>query len=182
MAKKQPSNPITFAAPDPAAEAAADANEPMDLLTNLATVVADTFTLYITAHGFHWNVRGDEFSQYHKFFGKIYEDVWGSVDTWGENIRKIGGDVQFRLTDFIATRELDDSPFVVGTIAEMVTQLLAANQMVIDCLNEAFAVATAENQQGIANFAAERIDQHQKWAWQLSASLADDGDETAPAA
>lgn len=182
MAKKQPTNSIAFAAPTAEGEAVSDANESMDLRSTLDRVVADAFTFYITAHGFHWNVRGDEFSQYHEFFEEIYKDVWKSVDTWAENIRKIDGDVQFRISDIVSIREIDDSPFIVGNTSDMVAQLLAMNELVIDCCNETFAAATAENQQGIANFAAERIDQHQKWSWQLKASLVEDGDETAPAA
>lgn len=53
----------------------------------------------------------------------------------------------------------------------LVTSLYATNQCVLTSLNSAFQIANATNEQGVANFLAERIDNHQKWAWQLSASL-----------
>jgi len=143
------------------------------LVKQLHTVLADTFTLYTTAHGFHWNVEGKDFSEYHEFFGEIYEDVWGSIDGWAENIRKLGVFAPFRMTDFISSRELGDPPLIEAKPAAMSAYLLDANEKVLECLNEVFEIATVANQQGIANFAADRIDQHQKWSWQLRSSIRD---------
>ena len=145
--------------------------EETTLAENLPKVLADVFSFYLTTHGFHWNCRGRDFAQYHELFEEIYEDVWQSADGWAENMRKIGLDAPFRMTDFVALRELGDPGPIETTPEVMARQLLLANAQVLECMNEAFALATAENQQGIANYAAERIDQHQKWAWQLRASV-----------
>lgn len=148
-----------------------EAMEETTLAENLPRVLADVFSLYLTAHGFHWNCRGQDFAQYHELFGDIYDDVWTSADAWAENMRKLGLDAPFRMNDLIALRELDDPGPVASSPDVMARELLLANAQVLECLNEAFALATAENEQGIANYAAERIDQHQKWAWQLRASV-----------
>ena len=168
--------------PAPQVEDSKEENEPKvaekpqdsSLAAEMNKVIADTFTLYLTAHGFHWNIRGDEFAQNHEFFEEIYEDVWSSIDAWAENVRKIQDTPIFRLEDIMKTREVKDAPAGLTKAPEMFKALLEMNEKVIECLNETFAAATKANEQGIANFAAERIDQHQKWAWQLRSSLGEE--------
>jgi starvation-inducible DNA-binding protein len=60
------------------------------LTDSLKTVLSDAVTMYFTAHGFHWNVEGQDFSQYHDLFADIYEDVYSSIDPLAEDIRKLG--------------------------------------------------------------------------------------------
>lgn len=172
MARSKSNPTVQFAAPQgvPTAPSA-------NLVANLNRLVADLYTFYVTAHGFHWNVEGDEFVSYHEFFGEIYGDVHDSIDAWAENIRKIGAYAPFRLDDLVQLREIADSTVTNGPASDLVQVLYDQNEGVLSCLNEAFATSTAANEQGIANFAAERIDQHQKWAWQLRSLLVDDGDD-----
>ena len=61
------------------------------LIDKLKELLASTFSLYLKAHNYHWNVTGPNFAQYHEFFGDFYEEVHGSVDTTAEEIRKLGG-------------------------------------------------------------------------------------------
>lgn len=139
------------------------------LIKALKTLVADVVTFYFMAHGYHWNVEGQDFSQYHSLFSDIYEDVYGSIDPISENIRKLGDYAPFSLQKFIDTRTIqfkDVSP----TPKAMSGSLLKANAIVLERLNEAFKEANDADQQGIANFLAERIDMHMKWEWQLKAS------------
>lgn len=142
------------------------------LVISLSTLLSDVTVMYHRAHGFHWNVTGPDFPEWHDKFAEIYEDVYGSIDPIAENIRKIGDFPQFRLAELAARATVSDAT-PSGTDAQtLVADLLATNAGVLASLNDAFTVANAVNQQGIANFLAERIDSHQKWAWQLSASLA----------
>lgn len=140
------------------------------LVKALTEVLADAVVFYFQAHGAHWNVRGGDFSQYHALYAAIYEDVYGSIDPIAENIRKIGGFAPFSLRDMalmtsIPEMNTSDDPMSLSAA------LLASNLQMIVCLQEAFDAATEENQQGIANFIAERIDAHQKWSWQLRMSI-----------
>lgn len=140
------------------------------LAAELGTVLADVFTLYAMAQGFHWNVVGPTFAQDHEFFGEVYEDAWGSVDRIAENIRKVGAPAPAGLSTFVKLREIEDAP-ASSDRKGMYAHLDRANAKVIYCLQEVFAVAERANEQGIANFAAERIDQHQKWGWQIKSTL-----------
>lgn len=139
------------------------------LAAYLKRLLGDVFTLYTTAHGFHWNVLGAGFPQFHELFEEIYEDVYSSIDPIAENVRKLNDFPPFRLPDLVAVRAVEDVEIDRGDGVALAGALAEQNSDVIDCLNAAFDKATADRQQGIANFLAERIDQHQKWAWQLSA-------------
>jgi starvation-inducible DNA-binding protein len=143
----------------------------MMLAASLRRLLADAVTLYLRAHGFHWNVVGPDFAQYHDLFSSIYSDVHGSVDSIAENIRKLNAISPFRLPEFMALRSLVDQPVEAPLPAAMAADLLNGNEQILVTLNNAFAIANASNQQGIANFLAERIDQHMKWSWQLRSSL-----------
>lgn len=137
----------------------------------LGQLLGDVFTLYVQAHGYHWNVAGVQFSQYHDLFSDIAGDVYGSIDPIAENILKLGYDAPATMSQLVAFRELEDPEIVPDTPVAMSTWLLASNMIVLDTLNDTFEQATLENQQGIANFIAERIDAHQKWSWQLRKSI-----------
>ena len=140
------------------------------LVDALKVLLADVVTEYFTAHGFHWNVEGIEFSQYHDLFEEIYSDIYGSIDPIAENIRKMDAYAPYTLTDFIKNRTIQ--PAGVSPIPEtMVQELLKLNDGVLKSLNTAFKAATAADEQGIANFIAERIDMHEKWRWQLRVSV-----------
>ena len=60
------------------------------LADNLKITLANVFVMYFKSHSFHWNVEGPNFSQYHKFLDDLYNDLWDSVDTIAEGVRKIG--------------------------------------------------------------------------------------------
>ena len=142
----------------------------MDALVKaLKEAMADVVTFYFMAHGYHWNVEGQDFSQYHALFADIYEDVYGSIDPLAENIRKLEDYAPFSLQKFIDLRNVEFKD-VDPTPKAMAKSLLTANETVLDSLNSAFDQATKDKHQGIANFLADRIDMHMKWAWQLRAS------------
>lgn len=147
-----------------------------DLSEELTELLADTVTFYLRAHGAHWNVMGTDFAEYHKLFADIYDDVYGSIDPLAENIRKIGVQAPFQLEQFMELRSIGDGDLTTDARA-LATGLLAANDILIAGITEAFECATEYNEQGIANFLADRLDKHQTWRWQLSSSL---GMEVAP--
>ena len=143
----------------------------MEELINLIKVLlADNITLKLKSHGYHWNVEGIEFSQYHELFGEIYADYEEATDTYAEWLRKLDAYAPFKLSRFIELNEVGE-PEITSDPIMMSKDLLMANDMVTMKLNDAFDMATAQRQQGLANFFADRISMHQRWHWQLSASV-----------
>ena len=125
--------------------------------------------MYFVAHGYHWNVEGPDFSQYHDLFGTIYEDVYSSIDPIAEDLRKLDEYAPFTLSKFIELRTVE-SVEVAPNPKAMAKALLKVNEGVLVTIGKAFASATKANEQGIANFLSERENMHKKWHWQLTAS------------
>lgn len=140
-----------------------------ELVKALRTLLGNVVTFYFMAHGAHWNVEGEDFAQYHSLFGEIYEDAYGSIDTIAENIRKLGEYAPFNLKNFIDDRTLEFKAMKPEPKA-MAKALLSANDALIDSVKKAFKAAEAADEQGIANFLAEREDMHKKWRWFLTAA------------
>ena len=158
----------------------ADMNQVPDLNEELTELLADVFSFYLRAHGAHWNVKGSDFSEYHKLFNEIYEDVYGSVDPIAENLRKLGSLAPFTFPSLISLRTIEDAPTTLQDPMALAGDLLTANDIVIDQISDAFDCATAYGQQGVANFLADRLDKHQFWKWQLTASLGQEVTQPSP--
>ncbi len=141
-----------------------------ELTESLKVLVADLVVFKFKAHGYHWNVEGKDFSEYHALFENIYVDADGSIDLFAENIRKLGDYAPYKISRVLQLSTLPESD-VTSNAQTMTSDLLQSNDMLIAKLKQAFNVANGENEQGVANFIAERIDMHQKWSWQLRASL-----------
>lgn len=143
-----------------------------ELKASLRSCLANTFVMYFKTHSFHWNVEGIHFSQYHDFFAGLYEDLYGAVDPLAENLRKLGEYAPKSLTELYNNSSLTENALTVGdSVKQMLNSLVIDNNQLIDCMNETFRLATAQNEQGLANFIADRIDQHKKHGWMLTSSL-----------
>ena len=142
----------------------------LDLVACLSRLLADVVTFRYIAHGAHWNVTGHNFPQYHELLGTIYEDAEGSVDPIAENIRKVGAVAPGSLSQFVALRSLSDPPPSTDA-PTLLAQVADANDAILVSLSATFAAAMDANEQGIANFLSERLDQHEKWRWQLRATI-----------
>ena len=142
------------------------------LADDLKTLLATQNAFVIKAQFFHWNVEGSDFSQLHKFFGKIYEEVNEAIDATAEYIRIME---EYTPGSFERFQELSliSGQIKVPRARLMLQELLEDNQVVIDLLNQCFASAEQENQQGIADFLAGRIDAQGKHGWMLKAFLKD---------
>jgi starvation-inducible DNA-binding protein len=145
--------------------------EKIVLAEKLSQLLSDVVTMKFIAHGYHWNVKGIEFTQMHDFFEEIYEDVDGAIDPIAENIRKIGFDAPYLLTDFVEMSCLSSETRLTGDCVRMLESLSRINKHVNDHVLEAFEIATALNYQGIANLLADRDDMHKKWQWQIESTL-----------
>ena len=142
-----------------------------DLITSLKDLLASGYVLYHTAHGFHWNMKGEDFYEYHKLFLKIYEDIYESLDPIAENIVKLGGVAPFAMNELSSLSSIKEVSQVPKEMKELVEVFQEMNSQFIESVKKTFIIANNSNEQGVANFIAERIDQHQKWNWFLKASL-----------
>ena len=141
-----------------------------ELINKLNKLLASSFTMYLKAHRFHWYVEDQDFPQYHEFFGQLYEEVYGSVDTTAEQIRALGGYAKGSLTDFKELSVVRDQ-VTIPSLQEMVAILKRDNDSVISVLMEVHDAATTQKEFGLINYIEGRIDVHKKHGWMLRASL-----------
>jgi starvation-inducible DNA-binding protein len=143
------------------------------LADDLKTLLATQYAFAVKAQYFHWNVEGSDFAQLHEFFGELYEEVYnGSIDRTAEFIRVLD---EYTPGSFGRFQELSSiqGQTKIPRARLMIEELLADTQILIDLLNQCFAIAEQENQQGIANFIGERIDAIGKHGWMLRSFLKD---------
>jgi len=139
------------------------------LIEALKVVQADHYSVYFKAHGFHWNVEGKNFPQYHTFYAMIYEEVYEAIDVIAEDIRKLGSYAPFKMSRFLELTTIEETE--VGPMCEaMNIDLLSSIEKAIVTVNAAFDIATATKEQGIADDMAARDAMLKKWAWQLRSS------------
>jgi starvation-inducible DNA-binding protein len=136
---------------------------------SMKVVLADTFTMYMMAHKYHFNVEGRDFFQLHKLFGKIYEELWESVDVVAEHIRALDEYVPFNYSRLVELSSIEDDS-KIPTAAAMVQKLLVANDAVIKTLQAALEQAKISNDEGVINFLGERLEVHAKHGWFLRAT------------
>jgi len=141
-----------------------------ELTTAIKVLLANATVMYYKAHQFHWNIEGKEFTQYHEFFGDIYTDVYNSIDPIAEFLRKLDDYAPVSLDELFKYKTLQEETTRVVLLADILPKLIAANEEVLASLNKVFALASASNKQGIADFVAGRIDAHDKHNWFLKAS------------
>ncbi len=139
----------------------------------LKTLLATEYAFVIKAQLFHWNVEGPDFAQLHEFFGELYEEVYdNSIDRTAEYIRTLDDYTPGSFERFSELSEISGQT-KIPRARLMIEELLANNGQMIELLNKCFEIAEQENQQGIANFIAERIDAHGKHGWMLRSFLKD---------
>lgn len=132
---------------------------------------ANSVVFSSAAHGFHWNVEGPLFSQYHELFGKIYEDVDGTVDVIAEWTRAFDAQAPYTLQQLISLQNFGETLTSSNSPIVMSRMLLSMNDKMIADIKNMFDIATEAKEQGLANFLADRQTAHEKWGWFLKASI-----------
>jgi len=139
-----------------------------ELINKMKVVLASTFAFYLKVHNFHWNVEGVNFPQYHEFFGNLYEEVHGAVDTIAEEIRALDAYAPGSLKRFQELSTIMDETSVPSAVI-MCQRLEKDNQTLLLDLEQAYNEAERTKQLGLANFLQDRIDAHKKHGWMLKA-------------
>jgi len=131
---------------------------------------ADSFLFYLKAHYYHWNVEGRHFSQDHKFFGDIYEDVQDSLDKFAEEIRTLGTYAPGVFDRFMDLSQIEQKS-AIPSAEEMHMELIKDNEKVLSSLNALFDMLENNHLHGFGDFIAGRIDAHNKHQWMLKSTL-----------
>jgi starvation-inducible DNA-binding protein len=142
----------------------------MDKFTNqLKIAFASQYAFAIKAQNYHWNVEGNDFYQLHLLFDTIYDEVYGAVDAFAENIRKIKAYTPASLERFSALTAISDEVEVLDPSA-MVAELLRDAEKMQEIMKILFTEAEARGENGLSNFLADRQDAFAKHAWFLRAT------------
>jgi starvation-inducible DNA-binding protein len=111
-------------------------------------------------------VEGPNFPQYHRFLGKLYEEVFDATDDIAEQIRALDAYAPGSFTRFLELTDIQCETTIPSPM-EMIAKLQSDNQKVLDTLNVAFKLANEFDKQGLADYLAGRIDAHNKHGWML---------------
>jgi starvation-inducible DNA-binding protein len=137
----------------------------------LKTLLATSYAFVIKAQNFHWNVEGPDFPQYHEFLGNLYEEVYNNaIDQTAELIRQLDSYTPGSITRFAELSQIPDQT-KIPRAELMIAELHDDNVKILEMWKQAFHVAEQEDQQGIADFIASRIDAHGKHGWMLRSIL-----------
>jgi starvation-inducible DNA-binding protein len=144
------------------------------LAQELKVLLGNSFAFYLKAHGFHWNVEGVNFPQYHAFFEVIYSEVYDSLDTMAEHIRQLDHYVPAGLSKLASLATIGDANGVPSAKG-MLEELLKDNEVLLKQIEVVYALAEKERRRGLSNFLADREAAHSKHRWQLTATLKNTG-------
>jgi starvation-inducible DNA-binding protein len=147
-----------------------DQGDRQEIAAALSRLLADSYTLYLKTHGFHWNVVGPRFYQLHKLFEAQYTELQGSVDTIAERIRALGAKAPGSYGEFGKLTSLREESGVPSA-QEMIRQLLADHRAVARSAEAAVEAAEARHDVATADLATQRVEIHEKAAWMLDTLL-----------
>jgi len=139
------------------------------LIEKMKIYHASNFSFYLKAHFFHWNVEGPDFPQYHKFFQKIYEDLFGAVDDIAEHIRALESYAPGSLVRFSSLSIIPDQVDPVPA-SEMIALLMADNVKMMWMIADLDKMANDAGEIGLSNFLQARHEVHRKLQWMLRAT------------
>lgn len=139
----------------------------------LSRLLAETYTLYLTTHNFHWNVTGRMFNTLHTMFMDQYTEMWNAVDPIAERIRALGFHAPGSYAEFAKLSTLPDAPAKPPKAMEMVEILAKGHEALARTAREVFPVVDEADDQPSADVLTQRMDVHEKTAWMLRALLED---------
>ncbi len=137
----------------------------------LSRLLADTYTLYLTTHNFHWNVTGPMFNTLHAMFMTQYTELWNAVDPIAERIRSLGHPAPGSYAQFGALSSIADVPATPPKAMEMVRILVQGHEAVARTARAVFPIAAEADDQPTADLLTQRLDIHEKTAWMLRSLL-----------
>ena len=147
-----------------------DAKDRQKIADGLSALLADSYTLYLMTHNFHWNVTGPHFNSLHAMFMEQYTEQWNALDVIAERIRALGiaaPGTQRAFTKLTSIKEVDGVPAAM----EMVEHLVLAQEATARTARKVFESAELANDQPTCDLLTQRMDVHEKTAWMLRSLL-----------
>lgn len=140
------------------------------IVQGLSELLADSYTLYLMTHNFHWNVTGPQFNSLHQMFMDQYTEQWNALDLIAERIRALGHPAPGTYREFAkltSIKEVDGVP----SANDMVRHLVAAQEATARTARKVFPVVNDANDQPTADLLTQRLEVHEKTAWMLRSLL-----------
>ena len=161
MARKSASLPVNIGISDAKRKKIAE---------GLSKLLADSYTLYLMTHNFHWNVTGPQFNSLHVMFMDQYTEQWNALDVIAERIRALGFPAPGTYKEFVQLASIEEVEGVPKA-DDMIRHLVLAQEATARTARELFPVVDKANDQPTADVLTQRIDVHEKTAWMLRSLL-----------
>jgi len=136
----------------------------------LSHMLADSYTLYLMTHNFHWNVTGPQFNTLHQMFMTQYTEAWQALDDIAERIRALGHYAPGTYAQYAKLSSIAE-PTTVPDATGMVQSLVKGNEAVAKTARAALAQAEKASDAPTADLLTQRLDVHEKNAWMLRSLL-----------
>lgn len=140
------------------------------IATGLSKFLADTYTLYLKTHNFHWNVTGPMFNELHLMFEGQYNELWTATDAIAERIRSLGHHAPGTYREFAKLTSIEEAEGV-PTAEEMISHLVQGHEAVVRTARKVFPTAEKADDQATCDLLTQRMQIHEKTAWMLRALL-----------
>ena len=141
-----------------------------EIVAGLSALLADSYTLYLMTHNFHWNVTGPQFNSLHNMFMDQYTEQWTALDVIAERIRALGFPAPGTYKEFVKLASIQEVEGVPKA-NDMIRHLVAAQEATARTARKLFATVDKANDQPTADVLTQRIDVHEKTAWMLRSLL-----------
>ena len=145
--------------------------ERAQIAAELSKLLADTYTLYLTTHNFHWNVTGPMFNTLHVMFMTQYTELWNAVDPIAQRIRALGHPAPGSYGELGRLSTVEDAPAKAPKALEMVRVLVKGHEAVARTARGIFPFVESANDQPTADLLTQRLQVHEKTAWMLRSLL-----------
>lgn len=132
----------------------------------LEILLADTFTLYLKTHNFHWHIESPDFVPMHEFLEELYTDLWKAIDEIAERIRQLGSSVPGSMKDYLELTSLGEAKNQKKS-KEIVKSLLADHLSILKTQQKALKISEKEGDMVTNDFVIERMAYHEKIVWML---------------
>ncbi len=136
----------------------------------LSKLLADTYTLYLKTHSFHWNITGSMFNSLHTMFETQYNELWSAADVIAERIRSLDFPAPGSYSQFVKLSAIKEEPGVPDWRG-MVEQLVDGHETAARTGRAAFKLADKADDQPTADLVTQRLEAHEKTAWMLRSLL-----------
>ncbi|OLP05635.1 DNA starvation/stationary phase protection protein [Rhodoferax antarcticus ANT.BR] len=140
------------------------------IANGLSALLADSYTLYLMTHNFHWNVTGPQFNSLHLMFMGQYTEQWNALDLIAERIRALGFPAPGTYKEYVKLASIEEVEGVPKA-DDMIRHLVAAQEATARTARQLFPVVDAANDQPTADLLTQRLDIHEKTAWMLRSTL-----------